>query len=155
MILIEAMRGALQALLRPPHLEAPARRARDLPANGEQEPRQLLYVRLGGGVDQHRTPVAHGSAHQEVLGGGDRGVVQPVVGSLQPPGRAQHDAVAVARSDRPEQPEDLDVRIDLAHTERTALGIVCEHSLAEAVQKARNQQHRSAHAGRKPGRPGV
>ena len=57
--------------------------ALDPRAQGHQEPRQVLYVGLAGGVPHHRLPRSRDRGHQGVLGRRDRGLVQEDLGSAQ------------------------------------------------------------------------
>ncbi len=54
-----------------------------------------------------------------------------------------------------EQTEDVDVRIDLAHAQRTALGIAFDPRPAEAEEQAGDQEYGGPHPRREPGGLGV
>ena len=69
--------------------------ALDARAHLHQQAREVLHVRLGGGVVDHRRAGRERRGHQRVLGRHDRGLVHEEVAGVQPVGRAQP---VVARS---------------------------------------------------------
>ena len=55
----------------------------DLRAQRDEEMREVLHVRLGGGVAQRRRAVRRDGRHQRVLGRRDARLVEEDVGALQ------------------------------------------------------------------------
>ncbi|MPM22357.1 hypothetical protein SDC9_68809 [bioreactor metagenome] len=143
-ILIEAELAAAQ---RGPadHRDTRGADALDLRAQHLHEAAELLHVRLGSRVvERGRAFGGHRTQH-EVLGGGDRGVVQPVLDGIeravamdqQRAQRALHLAAKVA--------EHLHVRVDLAHAQRAALDVVFQPRHAKTRQQRRHQHDGRAH----------
>ncbi|MCY1221857.1 hypothetical protein D9M72_339290 [compost metagenome] len=112
-------------------------------------------MRLGRGIGQRRFAFGGGRAQHEVLGGGHRGIVEPVVRGLQRAAAAHQQRAAGALHLAAERAEDVDVGIDLAHAQRAALDVVFEPRHAKAGQQRRHQHDRRAHFFRQPVRGGV
>lgn len=94
--------------------QARGAQALELGAQHLHELAELLHMRLAGGIHQGGAAVGQGGAEHEVLGGGDRGVVGPVVVGAQLAGHMQGQAVGQALDAGAKALEDLHMGIDLA-----------------------------------------
>jgi len=118
--------------------------AGDFRAHAGEHRAEILHVRFAGGVDERGGAAREGGGHRKVFGDGDRHVVEPVACGLEAVGQADGERVALVY-ERAECAEDFEVRIDLAHAERAALGVGGDGNLAEAVQERGVEEHRGAH----------
>jgi hypothetical protein len=128
------------------HRDAAGADAFDLRAQQRHEAAELLHVRFAGGVHQRAGAMGQHGAEHEVLGGGDAGVIQPVVVGQQAA------ALAIARADdqrfaaafdlAAETLHHLHVRIDLAHAQGAALHVVFDARHAKTCQQRRHQHDR-------------
>ncbi len=143
-VLVEGELAAAE-LLAAMHGHARGADALDARAHHRHEAAELLHMRFGRGVGQRRGATGRGRAHHEVLGGGHRRVVEPMVDRPQRTFAVQQQRALRAFDLAAEAAEDLDVRIDLAHAQRAALDVVLEPRDAEAAQQRRHQHDRGAH----------
>ena len=117
----------------------------DLGAQQRHEVAELLHMRLAGGIGQRRHALGQRGAEHEVLGGGDRGVIGPVVIALQRPVHGEHQAVGQALDCGAEALEHLHMRVDLARAQRAALDVVLDARRAEAGHQPGHQHDGRAH----------
>ena len=122
--------------------EARGADAVDARAHRCHEAAELLHMRLAGGVGQRRRAAGQRGAHHEAFGGGDRGVVEPVLRGFERPVAAHQQRIGGALDARAEVTQHLDMRIDLAHAQRAATHVVLDACDAEARQQRRHQQDR-------------
>ena len=94
----------------------------DFRAHGDERGAEFLHVGFAGGVDQGGLALGERGGHGEVFRHGHGHVVAPVARSLE--ARRQRDDQRVARAHGgTEGGEYFQMRVDLAHAERAALGI--------------------------------
>src|SRR5690606_6463111 len=111
----------------------------------------LLHVRLARGIDDLRSALHRQSAEDEVLGRGDRGVLEPHPRRLPGAGYAEDDLMPGLADLGTERAEHGDVRIDLARAERAALDLMLEPRLAEAHEQTGDHHDRGTHGLRQAG----
>ena len=120
--------------------------ALDVGAHLHEHPREVLDVRLAGGVADDRRAGRQRGGHQRVLGRHDRRLVHEDVAGAQPAargGRARCRASCAKR--RPERAEGVEVRVQAAAADDVAAGR--RHvGLAEAGQQRAGEQERGADA---------
>src|SRR6266850_2292759 len=115
--------------------------ALDLCAERDQEMREVLHMRLGGGVAQERGAVGGDRCDQRVFGGGDARFIEEYVGALQL-GRAEFQPVR--RGDGGAQLlEGKEMRVEASPADDIAAGRRQRH-LAAAGQQRPGQQDRGA-----------
>ena len=114
----------------------------DVGAHLHEHAREILDVRLAGGVADHGRARRQRGRHQRVLGGHHRGLVHEHVGRAQPARRGQHD-VAVAVDVGAHRAEGVEVRIQAAATDHVAAGRR-HHRAAEAREQRAGEQERRA-----------
>ncbi len=144
-VVVEGVVGAAQRVDAVDH-EMRAAAAGDARAHPREKGAELLDVRLAGGIDEGRAAGRDDGAEHEILGRGDRCVVEPVVGADQPARRPDRGRAVLQLHFRAEREEGMQVRIDLARAERAAGDVVLEPGHAEALQQRRHQHDRRAHA---------
>ena len=106
----------------------------------DEKARQVLHVRLGGGVAQHRGSARAHRRHQRVLGAGDARLVEKDVGALE----LALELVDVTDADlRAEALERQEVRVDAAATDHVAARRR-ERDASEPRQHRPGQQDRGA-----------
>ena len=127
------------------HRDARGAQALDLHAQHLHEAAELLHVRLGRRVVERGGAFCRCSAEHEVFGGGDRGVIQPMVHGLERAGALDQQRAERAFDMAAEVAKHFDVRIDLAHAQRAALDVVFEPRHAKAGQQRRHQHDRRTH----------
>ena len=116
-------------------------------------PREVLHVRLGGGVADHRRAGRQRGRHQRVLRAHHGRLVHEEVARLEAAvGRAQAD-VAVVLDARAERAEGVEVRVEPAAADHVAAGRR-QQRLAEAgEQRAGDEERRADPLGQRRGRP--
>ena len=106
---------------------------------------KLLHVRLGRRIGQHRGAARAGRAEHEILGGGNRRIVQPVVGRLELAVAPDQQRAVGALHHAAKAAEYVHMRVDLAHAQGTALDVVLQPRHAKARQQRRHQHDGGAH----------
>ena len=116
--------------------------ALDVGAHLHEHAREVLHVRLGGGVADHGRARRQRGGHQRVLGRHHRRLVHEHVARPQPLGRAQHDP-AVGLDARAHRAERVEVRVEAAAADHVAAGRR-HHGAVEAGQQRAREQERGA-----------
>ena len=120
----------------------------DLGAERHQEVGEILHVRFGGGVAQHRCAVRDDGGTQRVLGGRDAGFIEEHVGADQLV-RLEL-VVAVGGNGRAELLQGKEMRVDSAAADDIATGRR-QHHMAGTRQQRAGEQDGGADLGAKVG----
>ena len=111
--------------------------ALDAGAHGDEELREVLHVRLAGGVAEHRRALRRDGGDERVLGGRDARLVEEDVGAAEPL-RAQNERVVELEA-RAELLEREEVRVDAASADDVAARRGQLDLAAAREQRAREQ----------------
>ena len=112
-------------------------------AHRDEHPRQVLDVRLGGGVADHGRPARQRGGHQRVLGGHHRRLVHQEVARPQAERGLEPDVAAVVLDRGAERAERVEVRVEPPAADHVAAGRRHVRA-AEAGQQRAGEQERGA-----------
>ena len=113
-------------------------------AHLEQHAREVLDVRLGGGVVDDGRAGRERGRHERVLGAHDRRLVHEEVARAQPAARRDDRVRRAGRvDDRPERAERVEVRVEPAAADHVAAGRRHVHAPEAREQRPRAQERRA------------